>query len=822
MKTIVTIKIKFWLPFGIMFLMFLLLTGTLLFDWRQDRQALVTSRLEVVQFDMATLAREVEQLLQQKDRERVASSLMARSVNTKYRSIFIVNLVTGQLEIAGIQSPLIRKFQNVDAFDKAYLSDLKKTKIAQVAFNEETLLINAYFSLPLHINNVDDRDGVLIARYNLEEDLARITRRAYQQSIYFAAVFVLVTLIFLWVYRQFIQQPAQQIITSVQEFSKSRSEIDPNISGHGELREIADAVRQMSADIVQLDSQRKDAQFEVNQRNSIFDSLFSLLPDLYFLLDANETIIDYRAMAADNLYVPPEKFLHRRMSDVLPAHIGKQFVDSFSKVMTTNRVVTFDYLLPKDGQDLYFEARMAPVPHVDQVVIVVRDVTQQKQNELLILHQAHYDALTDLPNRYLALTRLEELMAAAKQGQGSIAVLFLDLDDFKKINDTLGHTAGDEVLIETAQRLTRCVSDKDTVARLGGDEFVILFNQVDSPQHLLQTVKQISFELHQPIQSENRDLLIATSMGVSIYPGDGETATDLLRNADTAMYHSKAHGKNQYSFFTSDMNANMSRRLRIEECMVRALENQEYEVYYQPQFDLRQRRLVGAEALLRWHSPELGLVSPAEFIPIAEQNGKIIAIGHFVIEQAVAQCAEWVDRLTPEFRIAVNLSPRQFRDKDVLKVVSQCMAKHQLAGHHLEFEVTEGVLLRGYDTVNDVLTGLHEQGISISMDDFGTGYSSLSYLQDYPFDMVKIDRSFVSNMTTSDHSRELVKAIISMAHSLQLKVLAEGVETAEQAMLLLEFDCDLIQGFLMGQAVSAKDFSEHWRSPTAASDLLTQ
>ncbi len=813
MKTIRTFPIKTWLPVSILVLMFFLFALTILMNHLQDRKALLEGSLKTVQYDVATLAREIEQLLLTEHDQDIPSSLIARTVNTHYRAIFIYNLVTNQIETEAITSPLTSEYLTLTDQDLANLESMRSRKLALVSFDESNEIITAFFSIPLQIENFHNlREGVLIARYSIKNELAMITQQTYAQSILYALVFIAITAAFLWAYRQFIQRPVQQLIKIIEYFSKNRMVLEPNISGQGELREIADALQSMSEDIVMLNDERDDAQREARQRRYVFDSVFSVIPDLFFLLEDDLTIRDFRVAKEDELYVPPESFLNKRMDAVLPAKIGELFSEHLAIALASNDMVSFEYQLPKQGQQRYFEARLAPIPKTNQVVAVIRDVTQQKENELLILHQAHYDSLTDLPNRYLALDRLKHYIVAAKRDKSKIAVMFLDLDDFKKVNDTLGHRVGDEVLIEIAQRLIESVSKNDTVARLGGDEFVVLFDNFESVDALLNRVKDISEKLNRPIRSANRDLQVAASIGICTYPDDGRNETELLRSADTAMYHAKAHGKNQFAFYAKKMNEDMTRRLRVEECMLNALKNGEYEVFYQPQFNLLKNKLVAAEALLRWHSPELGEVSPAEFIPISEQNGQIIDIGQFVISQAIKQCAQWRKILSSSFRIAINLSPRQFRDDSVLHYIKEQLEHHQLEGKYLEFEVTEGVLLRGYESVNQVLLGLHEAGISISMDDFGTGYSSLSYLQDYPFDTVKIDRSFINNMLTSEDSHELVKAIISMAHDLKLMVIAEGVETSEQAASLREFGCDLIQGYLMGPALNRADFIARWKN----------
>jgi diguanylate cyclase (GGDEF)-like protein len=569
----------------------------------------------------------------------------------------------------------------------------------------------------------------------------------------------------------------------------------------------------MSLVLLKVGAEKNIAQHEVEKGSLLLDSVFTTLPDVFFLVDEHQIIVDYRSDTGANVARSPDDFLGKPVREFLAPDIRERILEQIEKVRETGGIEIFDYdLAPPSETDekRHFEARIAQVPKSRKVMIILRDVTEQWESEMLVEKQAFFDSLTALPNRYLALDRLNQFIFDARRYEHQIAVMILDLDDFKKINDTLGHTMGDHLLIEVARRLQSMVRKTDTVARLGGDEFIILVNCLNGATELHQVVEKIVRTVIKPFLIEGRELLVTCSLGIAIYPDDSTNTSDLLRKADMAMYHSKTLGKNQHSFFTEEMNHEIARRLLLETCMLNALENGEYEVHYQPQFELSELRLMGAEALLRWTNPELGAISPAEFIPIAEQNGQIIPIGYFVIEQSIAQCAQWRSKFNGEFRIAINLSPRQIRDSSILDFVKRQLDLHQLDGRYLEFEITEGVLLSAQKSVKDILNGFRELGVKLSMDDFGTGYSSLSYLQEYPFDMLKIDRSFIRNIVESNHSRSLVNAIIGLAHSLNLSVLAEGVETQSQADVLKEHNCDLIQGFLMGAAQQADTFYSQW------------
>ncbi len=464
----------------------------------------------------------------------------------------------------------------------------------------------------------------------------------------------------------------------------------------------------------------------------------------------------------------------------------------------------------KDGTVFWESAHIAPLTNsvgaITHYLAVKQDITQNKVQEERILHQAHFDSLTDLPNRFLSLDRLEQMIKEAKRFKAQVAVFFLDLDDFKKVNDTLGHQVGDELLKDAAKRLSGAVREADIVGRLGGDEFIVMMNLKQGTSAITQVAKNLLEAFRAPFKLDERELVSTVSVGVSVYPDDGRTPAELLRQADAAMYYSKAEGRNTFNFYTESMNKDVARRLLIEEQLRSALDNHELEVFYQPVISFTDRKLVGAEALLRWHNPVLGHITPDEFIPIAEQTGLIVTIGRFVLEQALSQSAQWRSDYVPDFTIAVNLSPRQFRDEQLVPQIISLMESTRTLPSQIELEITEGVLMSGHAAVDDMLSSIHSLGISISMDDFGTGYSSLSYLRSYPFNILKIDKSFISDIEVDQGDLELVAAAISMAHGLGLKVIAEGVETEQQYQLLLALKCDFAQGYLFGRPLPHNEF----------------
>ncbi len=456
----------------------------------------------------------------------------------------------------------------------------------------------------------------------------------------------------------------------------------------------------------------------------------------------------------------------------------------------------------KNGERYWEFAYFAPVlddnGEIRHYLAVSEDITLRKQQQQRILHQAHFDTLTELPNRFLSLDRLDHAIREAQRSGECVSLLFLDLDDFKKINDSLGHEVGDRVLVETASRLRRAVRSGDTVGRLGGDEFIVLLGGLASPGDALPVVENLMQRLREPYRIDGRELVMGASIGIASYPLDGEDVSELLRKADSAMYHAKKQGRNAFSFFTEEMNQEVSYRLELEEQIHGALDRDEFHVVFQPRVDVATGLVVGAEALLRWHNPKLGEVPPEEFIPAAEQTGVILSLGQFVLQEALSMTHRQ-RRRRKDFLIAVNLSPRQFRDPNLVDDIVVSLKRNELPASVLELEITEGVLMSGHAHIEQALQSLNDCGVRIAMDDFGTGYSSLSYLRQYPFDVIKIDRSFVRDIGEDEADRELISAAIAMAHGLGLEVVAEGVETEQQRLFLCRLNCDYAQGYLFGK-----------------------
>jgi diguanylate cyclase (GGDEF)-like protein/PAS domain S-box-containing protein len=434
------------------------------------------------------------------------------------------------------------------------------------------------------------------------------------------------------------------------------------------------------------------------------------------------------------------------------------------------------------------------------------DITLFKQNEQRLEHMAHYDILTNLPNRSLMYDRLNQAIRVAKRYRNTVGVMLLDVDRFKEVNDTLGHHIGDQLLVQASARLIGCVRETDTVARMGGDEFLAILPEIGSASNAVHVAQKFLEALSTPFKLEEHEVFVSGSVGITMYPNDSQDVHALVKNADTAMYHAKAQGKNNFKFFTEEINTSTVERFKLESRFRRALEKLEFQLNYQPKVDIRSGEVVGMEALLRWYHPDQGHVNPALFIPLAEETGLLSQLSEWALKEACRQNREWQSQGLPPLRVSVNLSARHFHKKDLPDIVGGILEETGLAAQHLMLEITEGTIIEKVEETIQTLKMFKQMGIGVSIDDFGTGYSSLNYLNRFSIDELKIDKSFVSDILNDFDSRKVITAIIALAHNLNLTVVAEGVETREQYEFLKESDCDEIQGYLFSKPLNSEDF----------------
>ena len=469
-------------------------------------------------------------------------------------------------------------------------------------------------------------------------------------------------------------------------------------------------------------------------------------------------------------------------------------------------------LIQRDGFEIPIDATVAQI-HDRQgrttgVVIVFRDMGSTRTMALQMAHSAHHDFLTGLPNRKLLNDRVRQAIASAPRHMKKVAVLFLDLDGFKHINDSLGHPIGDRLLQSVAKRLVDGVRGSDTVSRQGGDEFVVLLSEVESLESVEATVRRLLQAGAEPHSIDQHDLHVTSCIGVSVFPDDGLDPETLVKNADTAMYQAKENGRQSFQFFKPAMNVRAVERQSIEGSLRRALERQEFAVHYQPKINLRTGEISGAEALIRWTHPTRGSVSPAQFIPVAEDCGLILPIGNWILREACKQARTWVDAGLRLGTMGVNISAIEFRNENFLEGVFAILKDTGLDPTSLELELTESVLMKHPDSTASVLQALRARGVQVAVDDFGTGYSSLSYLQKFSIDALKIDQSFVRRITTAPAETTIVTAVIGMARSLKLRVVAEGVETLKELEFLQAHQCDEAQGYYFGRPIVAEQFAK--------------
>lgn len=569
---------------------------------------------------------------------------------------------------------------------------------------------------------------------------------------------------------------------------------------------LSESNRQLQEEIIE----RKRAESVLHLQEQELSSLLENTPDSISRYDKDCRRIYANHRKLEDLGVPLEQAIGKRPSEVPGGEPALAYEERIMHVLAGRKQEDFELIFENNqGKQVVSHVRLTPEygigGEIVSVLAVGRDITEIHAYRQSVHHMAFYDTLTDLPNRALLTERIRQTIADATWHR-HFGVMMLDLDRFKEINDTLGMGVGDLLLREVAARLLQSVRSYDTVGRLGGDEFAILLPQVRESDDLVTVARKILDSFETAFNVDGKELFISSSIGIAVYPGDSVEIDALFKYADSAMYHAKKMGRNNFQFYSRELTALASEKMMLEAALRKARKNGELELYYQPQVDLASGRIVSAEALLRWNHPELGLVGPDRFIPLAEETGLIVGIGEWVLHAACQVAADWNrDRPAP-FRIAVNLSMRQFIQNDLLASVRRILEETRCQPAWIKLEITESLLLDDSHDIPAILRAFDEMGLAISIDDFGTGYSALSYLNRFPVSQIKIDRSFVRDIPEDQDKSELVKAIISIAQALNLELVAEGVETAAQAEYLNRQGCPLAQGYLYGKPMPQASF----------------
>ncbi|MBP0006492.1 MAG: EAL domain-containing protein [Cyanobacteria bacterium SBC] len=583
-------------------------------------------------------------------------------------------------------------------------------------------------------------------------------------------------------------------------------------------------------------TERKQMEEQLRQNNAQLRAIFSAVPDLFFRVDSTGQIIDYQAGCCTQFFVPPEQFLNQSFDKIFPTEIAQQFDRAIQKVLATQQLVTLEYTLPIQSGLQHYEGRLMPISQ-DQAIAIVRNITDRKQVEEQLRYDALHDALTGLPNRTLFVDRLDQAIRHAKRRTNYLfAVLFIDLDRFKIVNESVGHIAGDRLLVEVARRLENCLRTSDTVARLGGDEFSILLDDLDSPEEATRVARRIQKTLLPPFEFDGHEMFTTVSIGIALSSTGYRQSVEVLRDADIAMYRAKERGKARYEVFDRAMHERAMARLGLETELwhavdrlngttlsrfvsierqqavsivaspsSRILKTSEFRVHYQPIVCLQTGHLVGFEALIRWQHPRRGMISPVEFIPVAEETGAIVPLGEWILEEACQQLCLWRKQfpLSPLLHVSVNLSGKQLEEPEFLERVDRVLARTQLPGACLKLEITESILMEDREAILAVLKQLRTRGVELSIDDFGTGYSCLSYLQRFPINTLKVDRSFVSPLDRTNENLGIVQAILNLAIQLGMSTVAEGIETKRQFDRLKFLGCRFGQGYFFARPLDA-------------------
>jgi diguanylate cyclase (GGDEF)-like protein/PAS domain S-box-containing protein len=762
---------------------------------------------------------EFAQLVNQTGRLRMLTRSMAHIAHQ-----YPTNRPVARVELADLQREMEESIVRIEARASlfgpgglAVFNDMKRhwslyretlSKLPQVNHdkqNEESILLDIDIAAEHMLARTEATVASVIEGQAWEKQRLRL-------KLYTILAFGLaVTAIAYWRIRDRILRPIERIATMMRRFAAGDLDARADYQADDELGELVAVINRTANDTEQLFRRSIEAQAELRLRDRAMESTSDgiMITDAagpeYATVYVNPSLCQIVGYEREEVLGRNPRFViddgtHQPEMHALGLLLREQ--RDGAVVLRINR---------KDRTSIWVEISVSPMNddtgQRSHNIWVVKDVSERKRQEEELIRSAHHDALTGLANRTLFHDRIAQAIAAAHRHGRQVGVLFIDLDNFKLVNDSMGHPIGDRLLRETARRLEACLREGDTASRLGGDEFVLLMTDMEHEDDIVNIAERVLAAVAQPFHvSGDGEIFVGASIGASIYPRDGEDGPTLLKHADIAMYRAKEQGRNNFQVFTEEMQARITHRLSIETKLRRALERNEFTLHYQPQVDLVSGRIVSAEALIRWQHPEMGLVSPAMFVPLAEETGLIVPIGEWVLDAACTQTKAWLNAGFNNISIGVNLSARQFRQKNLLQIIEQSLRVNQLNSLHLELELTESMVMQDPEVTIRILNQLKQLGIRLSLDDFGTGYSSLSYLRRFPIDVLKVDQSFIRDVTTNADDACITSSIISLAHGLQLSVIAEGVETREQLRYLKQQKCDVMQGYYFSRPLPADQF----------------
>ncbi|MDC3425877.1 EAL domain-containing protein [Aquibacillus sp. 3ASR75-11] len=602
-----------------------------------------------------------------------------------------------------------------------------------------------------------------------------------------------------------VLKPLSQLCSAIDTIAKGNFEERVDVSNRKtetellatRFNELIDQIQDFRTNLLKNEEQ-------VRKQKEFLQKVINHNPNAIYAMDSEGRHTLVNKAYADFFHVIPEEMVGKKEEEFNPIRIQTQtFLKENQQVINTlEELETEVSIFDPNGKQYWLDVVKVPIigdeEEETQVLCVATDITERKEQEEKIRFHAYHDDLTNLPNRKMFFKRLEEELEDAKEKQEILAVLFLDLDGFKQVNDTFGHNVGDRLLQVISERIGSCIREKDTVFRLGGDEFTVILQNIEDKHVAAESAKSMMDMLTKPYEIEGNTFVMTTSIGISIYPDNGLDSSSLTKYADMAMYQGKQQGKNTYRFYTTDMESDITNNIRLKMELRNALEKNQFFIHYQPKVSLESEQIEGVEALLRWEHEELGLVSPNEFIPVIEETGMIHAIGEWILKTVCTQHKVWRDQGYPTLKVAVNLSPIQLKDPDIIEKITDILQETNMEPEWLEFEITETSLIENKKEATKILKKLRKMGIRIAIDDFGTGYSSLHLLKRLPVDILKIDRAFIQD--NDDHA--ILESILEMAKKLQLTVVAEGVETKEQLDYLKDQYCQEAQGFFISHPLS--------------------